>query len=221
MKDRKLKDQNSPESSQDKILYQLKRSGPLTAKEIGERMSITTMGTRQHLAQLEVQKLVRTLPEESQGRGRPVKRWALTGAGHDRFPDSHAQVTLDLLISVTDLLGEAALEKLIDHRTERTLQQYDAAMQQQDGLLKKLETLAGLRSQEGYMAEVRVLDSDYLLVEHHCPICIAAKSCQGFCRSELDVFKQLLSGLARVEREEHVLAGARRCTYRVSPTGPD
>lgn len=217
MKNQKFKDQNSPESSQDKILYQLKRSGPLTAKEIGQRMSITTMGTRQHLAQLEGANLIRTLPEESQGRGRPVKRWALTGAGHDRFPDSHAQVTLDLLISVTDLLGEAALDKLIDHRTERTLQQYDAAMKQQDGLKDKLATLAELRSQEGYMAEIQVLDGDYLLVEHHCPICIAAKSCQGFCRSEFDVFQQLLKGVATVAREEHVLAGARRCSYRVSP----
>ena len=84
-------------------------------------MSITTIGTWQHLAQLESANLVRTLPEESQGRGRPVKPWVLTGAGHDRFPDSHAQVT-------ADLLGEAALDKLIDHRAERTLMQYNAAL---------------------------------------------------------------------------------------------
>lgn len=210
-----MKDQNSPESSQDKILYQLKRSGPLSAKEIGQRMSITTMGTRQHLAQLEATNLVKTLPEESQGRGRPVKRWALTGAGHARFPDSHAQVTLDLLISVTDLLGEAALDKLIDHRTERTLLHYGVELEQQDGLANKLATLAELRSKEGYMAEIQLLDGDYLLIEHHCPICIAATSCQGFCRSELDVFQQLLKGVATVERTEHILAGARRCTYRI------
>ncbi|MFT7246205.1 MAG: putative ArsR family transcriptional regulator [Candidatus Azotimanducaceae bacterium] len=210
-----MKDQNSPESSQDKILYQLKRSGPLSAKEIGQRMSITTMGTRQHLAQLEAANLVKTLPEEAQGRGRPLKRWALTGAGHERFPDSHAQVTLDLLISVTDVLGEAALDKLIDHRTERTLLQYSVELEQQDGLENKLASLAELRSKEGYMAEIQLLDSDYLLVEHHCPICIAATSCQGFCRSELDVFQQLLKGVATVERSEHILAGARRCTYRI------
>ncbi|MFN3236016.1 MAG: ArsR family transcriptional regulator [Pseudomonadales bacterium] len=59
----------SDSSSQDKILYQLKRLGPLTAREIGTHLGITTMGTRQHLAQLESEALVTTTPEESRGRG--------------------------------------------------------------------------------------------------------------------------------------------------------
>ena len=46
------------EGSQDKILYQLKRLGPLTAKLVGKELGMTTMGARQHLAQLESEGLV-------------------------------------------------------------------------------------------------------------------------------------------------------------------
>jgi hypothetical protein len=58
---------------------------------------------------------------------------------------------------------------------------------------RKLTALADMRSAEGYMARVQVLaDEVFLLVEHHCPICAAAMSCQGFCRIELPVFRDLL-----------------------------
>lgn len=54
-----------------------------------------------------------------------------------------------------------------------------------------------------------------MLVENHCPICAAATACAGFCRSELETFRAVLS--AEVERSEHILAGARRCAYRITP----
>lgn len=56
-----------------------------------------------------------------------------------------------------------------------------------------------------------------LLVENHCPICTAARVCQGFCRSELEVFRDVLGPEVEVERVEHVLAGGRRCAYRITP----
>jgi predicted ArsR family transcriptional regulator len=40
------------------------------------------------------------------------------------------------------------------------------------------------------MAEVKTqADGSCLLIENHCPICAAAEACQGFCRSELEVFQ--------------------------------
>ncbi len=204
-------------TSQDKILYQLKRLGPLTAKEIGSHLGITTMGTRQHLAQLEADALVTTTPEESRGRGRPVKRWKLTEAGHGRFPDGHAQVTSDLLIAVTDVLGADALDKLIEQRTNKTKALYQQRLDQCRGIEAKLNALSELRSKEGYMAEVEKAETGYRLIEHHCPICIAATTCQGFCQSELEVFQALFEGIASVTRDDHLIAGARRCSYRIEP----
>lgn len=208
-----------PRGNQDKILYQIKRLGPRTARELGLALGVTTMGIRQHLVQLEAEGLVCPTPEESRGRGRPVRRWKLTTLGHGRFPDAHAQVTSDIIASVKSLLGDGAMDTIIDHRTRETLANYRATMDEMPDVADKVATLCELRSAEGYMAEYREMDEGHwLLIEHHCPICIAATACQGFCRSELDVFQALFDGVAHVEREDHLLHGARRCTYRITAT---
>lgn len=79
--------------------------------------------------------------------------------------------------------------------------------------------LSELRSAEGYMAEVQPTPDrkGFLLIENHCPICAAAHACQGFCRAELEIFRDALGDGAEVTRTEHLLAGARRCTYRITP----
>jgi len=204
-------------SSQDKILYQIKRLGPQSVKSLAEILDVTTMGIRQHLGQLESADLIESLPEEPQPRGRPLKPWKLTKKGHDRFPDAHAQITVDLILSVRELLGESALDKIIEKRTADTFEQYSSCLDKQNTLSGKVSALASLRSDEGYMAEVIEDDAGYLLIEHHCPICIAAKTCQGFCRSELEVFQRLFKKIATVTREEHLLDTARRCSYRIIP----
>jgi predicted ArsR family transcriptional regulator len=204
-------------SSQDKILYQIKRLGPQSVKSLAEILDVTTMGVRQHLAQLESAGLIESLPEQPQPRGRPLKTWKLTQKGHGRFPDAHAQITADLILSVRELLGESAMDKIIEKRTADTFKQYSACLDKQNTLSGKVSALARLRSDEGYMAEVTEENSEYLLLEHHCPICIAAKSCQGFCRSELEVFQKLFEKIASVTREDHLLDTARRCSYRIIP----
>jgi predicted ArsR family transcriptional regulator len=60
-------------------------------------------------------------------------------------------------------------------------------------------------------------DGTLWLIENHCPICIAARACQNLCRSELAIFQSVLGADAVVERTEHLLAGARRCAYRIRP----
>lgn len=66
------------------------------------------------------------------------------------------------------------------------------------------------------MAEARSAGrGEFLLVENHCPVCAAAQACQGLCRGELDLFRAVLGPEVEVERIDHILAGARRCSYRV------
>ena len=84
-------------------------------------------------------------------------------------------------------------------------------------LEKKLRDLARVRSEEGYMAEVRRDGDAFLFIENHCPICAAANVCQGFCSTELDLFKSVLGPGVTVARSEHIVSGDRRCVYRVTP----
>jgi predicted ArsR family transcriptional regulator len=78
--------------------------------------------------------------------------------------------------------------------------------------------LARVRTEEGYMADVRPDGrGGFLLIENHCPICAAATACQGFCTTELDLFRAVLGPDASVERMEHIVSGDRRCVYSVRP----
>ncbi len=203
--------------SQDQILQRLKTRGPQSVKILSKQLAMTTMGVRQHLTELETKGFVAQTQEERQTRGRPVHLWKLSKSGHERFPDSHSQATIELIDVIRSSLGEESLNQLIDDRSAKIEANYrrqlegDAAPLQQ-----RIERLAELRSDEGYMAEVRLLPEGWMLIENHCPICSAATSCQQFCKSELQVFQRLFENEATVSRTDHLLEGARRCAYKIT-----
>jgi predicted ArsR family transcriptional regulator len=199
--------------SQDRILFHLKTRGPQTAADIGARLDMTAAGARQHLLKLEAASLVES-EHLREGRGRPRKYWRLAQRGHDHFPDRHSDLTLELLRSVRDIFGERGLERLIAHRERASIAEYRETISTQRSLRQKLTALAKIRSREGYMAGVTEhTGGGFLLVENHCPISAAAATCQGLCRSELDIFRAVLGSDITIERIDHILAGARRCAY--------
>ncbi|CAI2135528.1 iron-sulfur cluster biosynthesis transcriptional regulator SufR [Serratia ficaria] len=205
---------STAQSVSDRLLTLLKTRGPQQASEAGKVLGTTGEAARQQFVKLAKEGLVEAVAE-TRGVGRPVQLWHLTVAGNARFPDTHAELTVQLLRTVRDKLGEQAVDLLIDTREQETHINYKQAMIGATDLQERVARLAAIRSREGYMAEWRQQeDGSYLLVENHCPICAAATVCQGFCRAELSVFAEVLQ--AQVERSEHILAGARRCAYRIS-----
>jgi predicted ArsR family transcriptional regulator len=199
----------------DRFLTLLKTRGPQTAAELGKAVGVTAEAARQQLVRLAADGLV-AATAEPRGVGRPAQVWALTDAGHARFPDAHAEVTAQLIRSIRAELGEAVLDRLIDARAAESRAAYAAALEGAADLGERVARLAEARTREGYMAEARAEGDGYLLVENHCPICVAATACQGFCRAELETFRAVLGPGASVERTEHIVQGDRRCAYRVS-----
>jgi predicted ArsR family transcriptional regulator len=200
----------------DRLLGVVKRRGPHSVAELARVLGITAEAARQQVARLAEEGL---LAAESERRrvGRPTRRWHLTAAGHQRFPDTHAELTLRLIDAVKSEFGEAALDRLIGAREAESLAAYRAALENAGSLAERVERLARLRDREGYMAEWRQDEDGLVLLENHCPICAAATACQGFCRSELALFRAVLGPAVSVERTDHILAGARRCAYRIRP----
>jgi predicted ArsR family transcriptional regulator len=203
-------------NTHDQILLLLKTRGPQTAQALAGLMGLTAMGVRRQLEAAVADGLVRF--QDMPGKvGRPVRRWMLSEMGNARFPDRHAELTLDLIASVRALFGESGLEKLLARREEPAERAYREHMQGKFTLDERVAALAEARSLEGYMAEVEPrIDGSVLLHENHCPILSGAKACAQFCRSELDVFRRVLGQDAVVVRIEHQLEGTRRCTYLVS-----
>lgn len=198
------------------LLELLKWEGALDAGTLAKRLDLTPMAVRLQLYALGAEKLV-TSEEERRPVGRPAKLWRLTPEADALFPNGHADLTVGILRSVRAAFGEAGMGRIIAARSREQAEAYQAEIPRKGKLRKRLEALARIRTREGYMAEVTEdADGALLLVENHCPICAAAAACTNLCAGELAVFRQVLGEDVAVERTDHILAGARRCAYRVA-----
>lgn len=201
-----------------RFLDHLKRSGPSTAAELAGALGMTDVAVRQHLGDLEERGLVRQQQQAPDGRGRPAVLWSLAELAQNQFPDRHSELTVGLIEAMREAVGDDGLRRVIDVRAREQITAYRRVMPPASASLRKrVEALARQRSAEGYMAEV-VSEGrgNYLLIEHNCPICEAAKCCTGLCGAELEVFQHSLGPDATVERTEHLLSGQQRCVYRIS-----
>lgn len=200
------------------LIHLLKTEGPLTSAQLANRLGLTAMAVRQHLYVLEAEKFVAV--EERQGPiGRPAKHWQLTPAADRFFPDAYSELSLSLLGAVGDVFGPEGLKRLLEARRAHQQAAYAERIDPSASLKHRLLQLARVRTEEGYMAEVKPgQKGSFLFVENHCPICVAATQCQGLCTVELELFRKVLGSDVEIEREEHILAGARRCAYRIRRT---
>lgn len=221
---------NTLTAAKRRVLDLLKRIGPAPAVELARRLDLTDVAVRQHLAALEQRGLVEQAPTPPAGRGRPSSAWSLTEPAAALFPDRHGDLTVSLIQATRRALGKDGLDRVVAQRAAEQLRDYRATLPPTTASLKKrVEALARRRTAEGYMADVRRTPpgeagdaggtgtGGFLLTEHHCPICDAARCCQGLCAAELDVFRKYFGRGVKVDRVEHLLSDGNRCIYRVEP----
>ena len=194
----------------------LKTEGALDSAQLAKRLHLTPMGVRQHLYALQAEKLV-SAEERPVPLGRPAKFWRLTRDADRLFPEAYAELSVALIGAVGTSFGAEGLKRVLDARSAKQRSDYEARTARFRSCGGKLRELARLRSEEGYMAEVKPDGrSGFLFIENHCPICAAAAACQGFCTTELDLFRSVLGPGVIVDRAEHIVSGDRRCVYRIA-----
>jgi predicted ArsR family transcriptional regulator len=200
--------------NQDKILTYLKMNGQQTISALAKHFGMTSEGMRLHLIKLEEEGLVSS---ESiiKGVGRPIIQFSLTEKGSKRFPDNHANLTVQLLENIRDILGQNALDELIVAKKETDFTRYEKELHEIESIDDKIELFTTIRTNEGYMAELDKEPNGWSFIENHCPICSAVSNCQGFCESEIENIKRLLGDTISIEREEHAAIGDRRCVYHI------
>ncbi|MGE5245365.1 MAG: helix-turn-helix transcriptional regulator [Betaproteobacteria bacterium] len=214
------KPETSPEGKTRRAIVKLlKTEGPLDSARLARRLRLTPMAVRQHLYALQGQKLV-TAEERRGPLGRPAKHWQLTREADRLFPDAYAELSVSLIDAIGAALGPSGVQKVLGSRLAVQRSAYEGRLASATSLKEKLRELARIRTEEGYMADVRREGHAYLFIERHCPICAAAQSCQGFCSTELDLFRSVLGPHVSIERTEHIVSGGRRCVYRVAEAVP-
>ena len=133
--------ENSIRPAADRFLVLLKMRGPQTAADLGKATGVTGEAARQQLVRLAAEGLI-VSTAEPRGVGRPAQVWGLTEAGNARFPDSHAELTAQLIRSIRTQFGEAVLDRLIDSRSADSKATYAAALEGASDLGERVSRLA-------------------------------------------------------------------------------
>src|SRR5260370_37177091 len=199
------------------IVRLLKTEGPMDSAQLAERLGLTAMAVRQHLYALQREKFV-TAEERSVPVGRPAKYWHLTRDADRFFPDAYAELRVALIDALGDAFGTSGVKRVLESRCARQQVVYAGRIAPSASLEEKLRQLARLRTEEGYMAEVKPAGkTSFLFVDNHCPICAAATVCKGFCETELDLFRTVLGPDIGVETAVNIVSWASRCAYLITP----
>ena len=201
-------------ASFDKFLKLLKTRGPLSSSAMARELGITSEGARFQLTKLAEEGLVQAT-NESKGVGRPTQIWSITSKGNQHFPDNHALLSEQLIESMQEVLSPEQMDAVISLREKKVNKKYLDALKDIPNLEEKIVRLAELRNSDGYLAEWDKDDDGFILVENHCPVCAAAQRCADLCEAEMNTFKEIFGENISVERVDHIIAGARRCAYKI------
>ena len=205
-------------NARDRIVFLLKTRGPQTATQLSKELGITSIAVRQHLQILQEQGLVSHTVQKGKV-GRPAHLWDLAPASARYFPDRHADLVSVLIEAIEDIYGRDGVKRVIERWAEKEC----ARLREQTNfngmdLAQKVCSLVESRQRQGYMAEaVERPDGTLALIENHCPVDVAAHCSEDLCDCELELFSRILAPHGRVERDEHIGRGDRRCVYIITP----
>ena len=176
------------------------------------------MAVRQHLYALQSEKFV-AVEERPVPIGRPAKHWQLTTEADRFFPDAYSELSVALISALGDTFGAEGLKRVLETRCARQLTAYAERIRSSASLKEKLQQLARVRTEEGYMAEVK--PGENKSVSFSLRITVRSVWQPPSARDSAppsSIFSAKCSGLTlKLQREEHILSGARRCAYRVQP----
>ncbi len=130
------------QSPANRILILIKTDGPQLAAAIGDALGISGEAARQQLSKMAEEGLVEPVTVAAAGRGLPRQLWHLTASGNRQFPDGHAELTANLLGTLVEQLGAAALDTVISAREAETLQRYRQELGEAHDLASRIEGLA-------------------------------------------------------------------------------
>ena len=206
----------APSNTREQILELLQRSGSgLTADALAQKLGISAVAVRKHLAVLERDNFVMT-ELERRPMGRPTYLYRPTATAQELFPNDYANLATAVLEMIRLLDGEHKVDELFQHRAEALASEL-ATRVQGATLEERLRQVAQVLEEQGYMPEIIQIQEGrerYLLTEHHCPIFQVAKAFQQACTCELDVLLKLLQ--VKVERCDHRMMGHPHCSYLIS-----
>jgi predicted ArsR family transcriptional regulator len=193
------------------LLRHLKREGSLSIDEAMDRLGMARTTVREHLIHLKEQGLVERSADR-QGRGRPRHRYRMTAEANGLFPSRDDEL-MGRLLGFLEEEGEGGLVEAFfrTYWSERTQRAKDRLPAGDVPFTKRLEAVADLLSDEGFMPEVEHAEGAVTLRECNCPFSESVGRTRIPCVLEKQFFEDVLG--RGVRRATHMPEGAPACTY--------
>lgn len=196
-------------------IVRLLHDGDATVAELAVAVGLTDEAIRRQLRELVADQLVAGHTAPATGPGRPAIRYSLTPRGERLFPDRSSDLAGDVLTFLYDERGKAEMIAFLRWRLKRQQAHYAGALDGIDGLDDRIERLAELLSQDGFLAEADADADGYALTQTHCAIKEAAAAHPQLCAFEAALFREVLG--AHVTRRQTIASGAQACVCHVQP----
>lgn len=197
------------------ILIHLKKAQPITAKELANVFDVSANAIRRHLKELEAAALVE-YARENRGSGAPAYAFSLSEDGEALFPTRYSEVLNDVLGLVARGGGREAVKEIFAERFRGQAQHIRSEMPDAT-VEQKAKAIAGLLSEQGFMAAVENTQGALTLAKHHCPIRTVAEAFPEICAAEVDFLREVLQ--TDVKRDSRITEGCNSCQYSISLAG--
>ena len=200
------------------VVKLLLEEGPITAPDIGERLSLTAAGVRRHLDALlesgEAQ-AINAPAWAHRGRGRPPKMFQLTATGRGKLAHAYDDLAGAAMRQLREIGGEEAIKQFARKRVEAIVAGVEP-LHEPGQMEAKAEEIAGAFTSKGFAASIREVGSGVQICQHHCPVSHVAEEFPELCEAELEAFREILG--THVQRLATIANGNCACTTNIPLT---
>jgi predicted ArsR family transcriptional regulator len=204
------------ESSDRSLLDLIRRHGPLTVAEIGDRLGVTPTAVRNRLTRLVESGMVERRAEHG-GRGRPKHTYQASVAAQKMLGQNYADLAVILWDEMMRTVEDRKLRRILFGRiTERLAEVYRAQVTGVEWE-RRLVQLGSILHDRGIETEVTGGDGGVLpvLKQHSCPYYELAQVDRAVCAMERKMFEKVLGRGLRLSQCR--LDGHRSCDFEAKP----
>jgi DeoR family suf operon transcriptional repressor len=200
--------------TRDFVLRTLLTQPRSTINELSEKVGISPISIRHHIASLEADGLI-DCEDERHGVGRPRQVFFLTETGMEQFPTRYVRLTVRLLEHLKESMPEAMINKLFAQMAIDLARDFSEGTEMKNLSMKeKLNLVKELLRREGFNIEWEQLEDGYQIHEASCPYYFIGQNHPEVCAVDQILISTVLAMPA--EKVKCILNGDNNCTYVVS-----
>lgn len=201
-------------STRDEVLRTLLTQPRCTINELSEKVGISPISIRHHIASLEAEGLI-GCQEERHGVGRPRQVFFLTETGMEQFPTRYVRLTVRLLEQLKETMPEVMINKLFTQMAVNLARDLSEGTETKNLTMEqRLNLVIDILRREGFNIEWEQLEDGYRIHEASCPYYFIGQNHPEVCAMDQILISTFLSMPA--EKVTCILNGDNNCTYLIS-----